>query len=200
MVPLRLHPYALVVTNTNKRRVLADSKYNERRNECEEALHIFQMYEPGLTCLVDVSTELWESVVSFLPDTLHKRLRHLLSENARVLRAADLLPTDDIVGVGTLLNESHCSLRDDYEVTGLELDALVEAAWNSEGCIGSRMTGAGFGGCTVSLVHKDSLNTFQHDVSEQYILKTGIHPTFYIFQVGAGAREITNEVFSSCQF
>ncbi len=200
MVPLRLHPYALVVTNTNKSRGLTDSKYNERRCECEEALRIFQTYEGSITYLARVSRELWQRMADTLPDILRKRTRHLLSENERVLRAAELLAADDILGVGQLLNESHCSLRDDFEVTGWELDSLVKASWNSAGCIGSRMTGAGFGGCTISLVHEDSVDIFKREVRIQYTRDTGLQPTFYIFSVGDGAREISSEVFSSCLF
>lgn len=198
MIPLRLHPYALVITNTNKTRELADSKYNERRRECELALQTFQTFSPNVKSLAKVPHELWDTVSDSLSEVLRKRTRHLRSENERVLRAAELLTADEIFGVGQLLNESHRSLRDDFEVTGKELDSLVEASWNSDGCIGSRMTGAGFGGCTISLVREDCLDAFQRDVSRQYTRDTGLLPTFYIFCVGDGAREIPSEVFTSC--
>jgi galactokinase len=117
-------------------------------------------------------------------------------ENHRAVSAADLLSSGDVKQFGQMMNESHISLRDDYEVTGAELDALVEAAWSVEGCLGSRMTGAGFGGCTVSLVAKDKSDDFQSRVAELYTAKTGLFPSFYITEIGDGAREVTEEVLS----
>ncbi len=194
LVPVQAPGYKLVITNTNKRRGLADSKYNERRQECETALAQMQRVDPNLTCLADVSPDDWERLSAVLDDeTLKKRARHVVFEHARTQRAAALLEQGNLRAFGELMNESHRSLRDDYEVTGPELDALVEAAWTVEGCIGSRMTGAGFGGCTVSLVEESQLSVFEQVVTERYIEQIGRTPSFYVSDIGDGVREVTGD-------
>jgi galactokinase len=194
LVPVQAPGYKLVITNTNKRRGLSDSKYNERRQECEAALAQMQRANPSLTCLADVSVEDWERLSAVIDDErLRKRAHHVVFENARTQRAATLLEQGNLRAFGELMNESHRSLRDDYEVTGPELDALVEAAWTVEGCIGSRMTGAGFGGCTVSFVEAPQLPVFEQVVAERYIEQTGWAPSFYVSDIGDGVREVTSD-------
>ncbi|GMA50972.1 galactokinase [Alicyclobacillus contaminans] len=194
-VPVRAPGYRFVITHTNKRRGLADSKYNERRAECEAALAQLRTVRKDLTCLADLSKEEWNALAWHLKDdVLQRRARHVVTENARTLEAARRLAAGDLPGFGQLMNESHISLRDDYEVTGPELDALVEAAWQTEGCLGSRMTGAGFGGCTVSLVRETAVERFQDEVARQYERATGLAPTFYVTDLGAGVREVTAEI------
>lgn len=191
LVPIQTSGYRLVITNTNKRRGLADSKYNERRTECEQALHDLQQVNPDLTCLADVNPKDWSTLEqSITNDVWHKRARHVVFENSRAKSAAQVLAQGEIRTFGEMMNESHQSLRDDYEVTGRELDALVEAACAVEGCIGSRMTGAGFGGCTVSLVELNRVPTFEEQVHHRYTAVTGLKPSFYVCEIGDGAHHI----------
>jgi galactokinase len=200
-VPIPVDGYQIIITNTNKRRTLADSKYNERRSECDRALSILRGVRPELEFLAELTVEEWTKVEHHLTDAvLHKRARHVVMENHRAVISADVLASGDLHTFGRMMNESHMSLRDDYEVTGAELDTLVEAAWSVDGCIGSRMTGAGFGGCTVSLVAKDRVEAFQVEVAEKYTAKTGLVPSFYVSDIGDGAREVTQEVFKAWPF
>lgn len=195
LVPIQAAGYQLVIANTNKRRGLTDSKYNERRSECEAALAQLQQVRPKLTCLADIHASEWPVLEeSITGDVLRRRARHVVQENTRAKTAAKVLADGDILRFGEMMIESHVSLRDDYEVTGVELDALAEAAWNVEGCIGSRMTGAGFGGCTVSLVANDAVARFETEVGARYTAATGLTPAFYVTQIGDGARRITEEV------
>lgn len=192
--PLKLGDYKLVITNTNKRRGLADSKYNERRSECEEGFRIVQQYLPSVSSLGEVTPEQWEKVADQVDSPLIRmRLDHVVNENARVLASVKALEDGNLHEFGRLMIQSHESLRDLFEVTGFELDTLFEEARKIEGCIGTRMTGAGFGGCTVSLVHQDGLEDFQRNVAEGYHAKTGLTATFYICEIGDGAREVTEE-------
>ncbi|WP_441394801.1 galactokinase [Alicyclobacillus acidiphilus] len=194
LVPVSLDRVTLVIANTNKRRTLADSKYNARRSECEQALRELQKIRPALRTLADIGDE-WPEIEPYLTDTtLKKRARHVVLENQRAKRAVEVLRAGDTQRFGEMMNASHQSLRDDYEVTGPELDALVEAAWSVEGCIGSRMTGAGFGGCTVSLVSTDSLEEFMAVVKARYVASIGYEPSFYVTGVGDGVQEMTEEV------
>jgi galactokinase len=194
-VPLVLSEYRLLIANTNKRRGLADSKYNERRRECEIGFEEIRKHLPGVTCLGDVTEEQWGEVAKHVHSpTIRKRLEHVVTENARVLRSTKALEEGDLKVFGQLMIQSHESLRDLYEVTGRELDALFEESRKAEGCIGTRMTGAGFGGCTVSIVHRDQVQEFQERVSRGYQEKTGLTPTFYVCATGDGAREVTEEV------
>lgn len=194
-VPLALGDYRLVITNSNKKRGLADSKYNERRAESEEALRILQTVYPDRAYLCAISPEELEDAKHLFADapTLYKRARHAASEQARVHRAAECLKDGNLSEFGALLHASNGSLRDDYEVTGEHLDALYDAICTVDGVLGSRMTGAGFGGCNISLVHKDSVDAFQEEVRAKYFAKTGITPSFYLSDIGDGAREVTKE-------
>ncbi|MGG1685779.1 galactokinase [Pseudalkalibacillus sp. NRS-1564] len=188
--PVVLEKASLVIANTNKRRGLADSKYNERRSECERALAELQEHV-SIQSLGDLTIDSFEAHKHHITNLIdQKRAKHAVYENVRTIEAAKRLKAGEIGAFGQLMNESHVSLRDDYEVTGLELDALVEAAWSEEGVIGSRMTGAGFGGCTISIVEDQFLTSFQTNVAKTYKEKTGLTPEFYVVEIGAGAREI----------
>lgn len=187
---LSLENASLIIANTNKRRGLADSKYNERRRECERALQELKPYV-NIAALGDLTVDQFEEVQGYITNpVVRKRAKHAVYENARTMEAVRKLEDGNIEGFGKLMNESHISLRDDYEVTGKELDALVEAAWAQEGVIGARMTGAGFGGCTVNLVKKEYVENFILKVREAYKNSTGLHADFYIVEIGDGAKEI----------
>ncbi|WAM33174.1 galactokinase [Caldicellulosiruptor morganii] len=189
-VPLKLGDYKIVVSNTNKKRSLADSKYNERRAECEKGLKILQE-KLSISCLGELSREEFEKYKYLIEDeTVLKRVRHVVYEDDRVLKSIEVLEKGDLASFGKLMIESHISLRDDYEVTGFELDTLFEEALKIDGVIGSRMTGAGFGGCTVSIVHKDAIDEFTKMVGENYHKKTSLKPEFYVFDIDDGTREI----------
>ncbi len=187
--PIILNDIDIVIANTNKRRGLADSKYNERRSECERALKALKE-KLNINSLGDLNEKEFEENKYLIKDENEKRrAKHAVYENRRTIKAARYLENQDIEEFGRLMNESHISLRDDYEVTGIELDTLVEVAWKY-GAIGSRMTGAGFGGCTVSLVNRENLNEFIEKVGKEYKNKIGYDATFYTVSVGDGAREI----------
>lgn len=192
--PLKLEDAVIIIANTNKRRQLGESKYNERRSECERALKDLQKVL-NISSLGELTPEQFEQHKHLIEDeTCRKRAKHAVYENARTLKAVEYLNNGNIEQFGKLMNESHVSLRDDYEVTGKELDSLVQAAWETNGVIGSRMTGAGFGGCTVSIVKKDAVETFKKQVGERYTKETGLVADFYVVNVGDGAREIKKEV------
>lgn len=187
--PIDLDGLSIVIMNTNKRRELADSKYNERRAECETALKQLQR-ALSIQSLGDVTPDTFESNVSLLQDeTLVKRARHAVYENDRTLQALVALKENRLEDFGRLMNASHVSLRDDYEVTGKELDTLVESAW-ANGAIGARMTGAGFGGCAIALVRDEAIDSFRQMVSERYSEEVGYAPTFYVASIGEGAHEM----------
>ena len=189
-VPLILDGFKIVISNTNKRRGLADSKYNERRAECEKALEEMNA-EGKFAFLSDIDFEMFNDLHKRLSDrVLLKRARHVITENQRVIDAMSALERGDLSEFGQLMNASHVSLRDDYEVTGSELDALVEEAWKVEGVYGSRMTGAGFGGCTVSIVKDSAVDSFIAKVGPGYEKRTGLKPLFYIAGVSDGARRL----------
>lgn len=188
--PIELKNEVLVIANTNKRRGLADSKYNERRSECEKALEELKV-KLNITSLGDLTIDEFEKNKELIKDEIRlKRAKHAVYENQRTLMAKDALESNDLITFGKLMNESHISLRDDYEVTGIELDTLVELAWNHSGVLGARMTGAGFGGCTVALVKKDSVDDFIKTIGQGYKDKIGYEASFYIAEVGNGTREI----------
>ncbi|MDM5285536.1 galactokinase [Peribacillus frigoritolerans] len=190
-VPLEIDGYKLVITNTNKRRGLADSKYNERRAQCEEGLSIIQQQLPLVRNLGDVSLAEWEKVHHFIEDdVIHRRVEHVIKENERVLAATKSLQDNDLYAFGARMKQSHVSLRDLYEVTGFELDTLFEEASKVEGCVGTRMTGAGFGGCSVSLVKEEAVDEFKEKVAKNYSEKTGLEPIFYVCEIGDGAKEM----------
>lgn len=187
-VPIKLEDMSIVIANTNKKRGLADSKYNERRASCEAAVAQLNKNNIDIKYLGELSVAKFEEVKHFIKDEEQlKRANHAVRENERTKLAVEVLKAGDIESFGKLMNDSHISLRDDYEVTGLELDSLVEAAWNEEGTLGSRMTGAGFGGCTVSIVRNKNLKTFIANVGKKYKEKTGLEASFYVANVGAGA-------------
>lgn len=189
-VPIHLNGIKIVIANTNKRRGLAESKYNERRSQCEKAVEEISK-QKEIPHLSKLSLDEFQTLSHTISDqTVKKRALHVISENDRTLRAISALKAGDIKEFGKLMNASHDSLRDNYEVTGVELDTLVEEARKVDGTIGSRMTGAGFGGCTVSLVEEDAIEDFIRDVGQNYKKKTGLSPDFYIAEVGDGAKKI----------
>ncbi|RQW23089.1 galactokinase [Bacillus sp. C1-1] len=191
LVPLALGAYSIVITNTNKKRGLADSKYNERRSECEQGLHILQKEGYPLDSLSDLTTAAWAQAKTVVTNnTLKKRVNHVVTENSRVKQAVTFLKAHDLKSLGACMNESHRSLADDYEVTGYELDLLYMIQKDQKGCIGTRMTGAGFGGCTVSLVHHDYIDAFKENVSFLYEQKTSIKPDFYVSLAGDGVKKL----------
>jgi galactokinase len=190
-VPLKLDGMKIVIANTNKRRGLADSKYNERRAQCEAAVEALRTRK-NIRYLSDLDLDEFHALSHLITDeTQRRRAHHVISENARTLRAIDALNQGDIATFGTLMNQSHDSLRDDYEVTGTELDTLVEEARKAEGTIGSRMTGAGFGGCTVSIVKEDAVEQFIREVGAAYLARTGLTADFYVAEIGDGSKRIT---------
>lgn len=190
-VPLNLKGYRIVIANTNKKRSLADSKYNERRSQCEAAFEVLKKYLPEATCLGDISKDEFEKYkYEIEDDTVRKRAEHIIDEDDRVLKSVGALSNNDIELFGRYMTASHDSLRDLYEVTGFELDTLVEEALKIDGTVGSRMTGAGFGGCTVSIVREEAVGSFISEVGRGYTAKTGLVPAFYVTEVGDGGREI----------
>lgn len=187
---VNLQGMKLVISCSNKRRGLGDSKYNERREECETALTEIQA-GMGINTLGDLDEQLFEQIKMAIKDEdRRKRARHAVYENRRTIRAVQALKDNDIALFGKLMNESHISLRDDYEVTGEELDTLVEEAWKIEGVIGSRMTGAGFGGCTVSLVKDEAVEEFIEKVGAAYKERIGYAADFYAVEIGSGPCEL----------
>ena len=184
--PIKLDGCKIVIACSNKKRGLGDSKYNERRQECEDALAALQKVLPVKT-LGELTEDVFEANRSTIGDPVkERRAKHAVYENQRTIRAVQALKAGDLKQFGELMNESHISLRDDYEVTGIELDTLVENAWKQEGVIGSRMTGAGFGGCTVSIVREDGIDSFIRNVGEAYLAKIGYAADFYVVEIGDG--------------
>ncbi len=189
-VPLILGGHSLIIANTNKRRGLTDSKYNERRAECESAVELLQTYRP-LRNLGELDSNDIPALGKFIDDAvIRKRAHHVITENARVKEAVKVLMDNDLRRFGELMTESHDSLRDDYEVTGFELDTLAGEAIKLPGVLGSRMTGAGFGGCTVSIVESGSVDQFISELGRIYFEKTGLKADFYRPLIGDGARMI----------
>lgn len=190
-VPVKLKNMSIVIANTNKKRGLADSKYNERRTSCEEAVKVLNNNGVNIKYLGELTVAEFEKVKHYITDEEQlKRATHAVTENERAKIAVEFLKKDDIAEFGRLMNKSHISLRDDYEVTGIELDSLVEAAWEEKGTVGSRMTGAGFGGCTVSIVENGYVDSFIKNVGKKYKEKIGLEASFYIGNIGDGAGKI----------
>ena len=188
--PIKLEGAKIVISCSNKKRGLGSSKYNERREECETALKQIQS-GMGIDTLGDLTEEQFESVKMAITDEdCRRRAKHAVYENQRTIQAVAALKADDIARFGQLMNESHVSLRDDYEVTGEELDTLVEEAWKIDGVIGSRMTGAGFGGCTVSIVKTETVDTFIERVGAAYKSTIGYAADFYVVEIGSGPCEL----------
>lgn len=188
--PLVLGDAKIVIACSNKKRGLGDSKYNERRSECETALSELQTVV-DIKSLGELSEEQFEQYKGAIKDPVRvKRAKHAVYENQRTLKAVEALKDNDIALFGRLMNDSHVSLRDDYEVTGKELDTLVAAAWETDGVIGSRMTGAGFGGCTVSIVKDDAVERFIETVGKKYEETIGYAADFYVVEIGDGAKRL----------
>ena len=184
--PVRLENAKIVIACSNKKRGLGDSKYNERRSECEAALAELQQ-----VCKIKSLGELTEGEFEKHKDSIgsevrRRRAKHAVYENQRTIQAVQALEDNDVAAFGRMMNASHVSLRDDYEVTGIELDTLVEEAWKVEGVIGSRMTGAGFGGCTVSIVKDEAIDAFIASVGSAYRDKIGYEADFYVVEIGDG--------------
>jgi galactokinase len=185
-----LRGFKLIIGNTNKQRGLADSKYNERVAECQLAVTYLAQTMP-ISKLGEVSFMQFYKMQEEIPDELvRRRARHVISENQRVLNSVSSLLKGDILQFGALMNASHESLRENYEVTGIELDTMVAEAQKISGVVGSRMTGAGFGGCTVSLVREEVVEKFIEQVGKEYHAKTGLKADFYIAEVSDGVKEI----------
>ncbi|RKI41828.1 galactokinase [bacterium D16-51] len=188
--PVKLKDAKIIISSSNKRRGLSSSKYNERREECEMALSEIQA-GMGINTLGDLDEALFEQVKMAIRDEdRRKRAKHAVYENQRTIKAVHALKNNDIELFGKLMNESHISLRDDYEVTGEELDTLVQEAWKVDGVIGSRMTGAGFGGCTVSIVKNNMVDEFIKRVGTAYKEKIGYSAKFYVVEIGSGPFEL----------
>ena len=188
--PIKMKGAKIVIAASNKKRKLTDSKYNERRAECEEALADIQK-QMDIKALGDLTEEQFEEVKDAVKNPVcRKRAKHAVYENQRTIKAVAALKAGNLETFGKLMNASHVSLRDDYEVTGKELDTLVEAAWKQEGVIGSRMTGAGFGGCTVSIVKEEAIDDFIKNVGEIYEKEIGYAADFYVVEIGDGSRRI----------
>jgi len=185
-----LQDYTLVIANTNKRRTLADSKYNERKSECDTVLAIVQQLS-NYQHLAHIPLDLLPQCLTLITDeTLQKRLSHVVSEQYRTQEAFAALNSGELTKFGELMNQSHLSLQHDYAVTGFELDTLVKLAWNFTGCIGARMTGAGFGGCTINLVAVDKVADFIAQVGSKYYAHTQLNADFYVTSASNGAQEI----------
>jgi galactokinase len=180
----------LVVCNTMVKHALAGGEYNVRRAECEAGVRHLAKSLPNVRALRDVTIEELERYGSDLPPVIYKRCRHVITENARVLEAADALERGDLVTFGRLMAESHRSLRDDYEVSCRELDIMVDLASKIEGVYGARMTGGGFGGCTINLVRADSVAHFKQEVARGYEEATGLHPEIYTCTAAEGAGRV----------
>lgn len=190
LVPAEFGDNVILIMNTNKRRELADSKYNQRRSECEAALEELQT-ELNIQTLGDLSNEAFDANTGLLSnETYLKRSRHAVYENTRTQEAVELLKANQLEEFGQLLNQSHISLRDDYEVTGAELDALVEAAWDQKGVLGARMTGAGMGGCAIALVNKEAVDEAIDQIGQRYKDQIGYDASFYVAEIGDGAKKL----------
>lgn len=184
--PVKLEHAKIVIGCTNKKRGLGDSKYNERRSECETALAELQKVV-DIKSLGELTEEQFEQYKHAIKDEVRvRRAKHAVYENQRTVEAVKALNANDIKRFGELMNASHVSLSKDYEVTGIELDTMVEAAWKQDGVIGSRMTGAGFGGCTVSIVEEDKVDDFIREVGKVYEEKIGYAADFYVVDIGDG--------------
>lgn len=188
--PILLPDAKILITNSKVKHSLVDSAYNDRRNECARALEELQT-ELDIESLGELSEEEFASNADLIQDPVcRRRAKHAVYENQRTIRAVEALKAGRIEEFGQLMNASHVSLRDDYEVSCSEVDILVEEAWQVPGVIGSRITGGGFGGCTVSLVKNDAIDTFIEQVGAAYREKTGINAEFYMVEIGDGARRV----------
>ena len=186
-MPVKLQGIKVVISNTHSPHKLDSGAYNARVAECKKAVEQLNSVRP-LKYLAELTEEEFKNVEHAITDEVaHKRARHVVGEVQRTTDAVKALKAGDIEAFGKLMNASHVSLRDDYEVTGLKLDTMAEEAWKIKGVIGSRMTGGGFGGCTVSLVKDEAIDTFIAEVGKNYKAKTGLDAEFYIAEIGDGA-------------
>ena len=186
--PVDMGNNVIVIMNTNKRRELADSKYNERRSECETAVGELQA-ELDIKTLGELDAQTFDEYAYLIEDENRlKRARHAVWENQRTMQAQAALEEGNLEKFGRLVNASHVSLEHDYEVTGIELDTLAHTAWKQEGVLGARMTGAGFGGCGIAIVDKDKVEAFKENVGKVYTEKIGYAPAFYIAEIADGTK------------
>ena len=189
-VPLSMAGYKLVIVNTNKKRGLADSKYNERRSECEEAVAEISKLRP-ISTLCELNEEEFSMYKQQISNpVVQRRAKHAILENQRVIKAIHALKANDLSTFGQLMNASHQSLKEDYEVTGIELDTLAEESQKLDGVLGARMTGAGFGGCTVTLIEENKIEDYIKNISQIYQAKVHLEATFYVAEIGEGVRKI----------
>ena len=191
LVPLHLEGIKIVVCNTGVKRGLVDSEYNKRRSECERGVGRLEEFLPGIKALRDVDIDDFQKYRYHLKEITEKRCGYVIEENVRVLESVQSLEDNDLVRFGELMNESHIGLRDQYEVSCPELDAMVEIAWNTDGVLGSRMTGAGFGGCTVTLALEDAVEELIEKVNKEYPDRTGLQPEVYVCSAEDGAGDVT---------
>jgi len=186
-IPFKQDSYYIVLCNTLKKRELVDSEYNKRKKECEEGVTFFQKLNPEIEFLRDVDVDLFNSKKNEMPENIQKRCGHVIYENKRVIDCVEALENDDFEKMKNLLFESHYSLKDLYEVSCKELDILVEIARDCEGASGSRMMGAGFGGCTINVVEKSKIEEFSSTINSEYYKQTSIKPEIYICRIEDGA-------------
>ena len=187
---INMDGYKIVISNTNKKRKLADSKYNERRSECERALKNLKS-KLNINTLGELTEDEFNENINLINNNIDKkRAKHAVYENQRVLKAVKALEESDLKLFGKLMIDSHNSLKYEYEVTGIELDTLVDIALKQEGVIGSRMTGAGFGGCSVSIVKEDKVDDFIKNVGKLYEESIGYSPSFYVANISCGAKKL----------
>jgi len=186
-VPLPADEAAVVVIDSGVQRKLTAGAYNERRSQCEDGVERLKAFAPAIEQLRDVSLEVFEAHADALPETVRRRCRHVVTEDTRVLESVEVLKAGDLDRFGEFLNASHDSLRDDYEVSGPELDLLVEIARGVEGVFGSRLTGAGFGGCTVTLARPEAVEPLRAAVLARYEKETGLAPRIWVSEAAAGA-------------
>ena len=189
-VPLPQTGVSIIIADTNKKRGLVDSEYNTRRAECERSVELLRAHLPGIKALRDVTPDQFAQYADTLPEVTRKRARHVITEDERTLESVEALKAGNIVRFGELMNGSHESLKLDYEVSCKELDAMVDAARSIQGVYGARMTGAGFGGCTVSLVADEAVERFLEEVPVLYKRATGLTSTIYVTTAAQGAQRI----------
>jgi galactokinase len=188
-IPLRLHEFQIVICDSHVRHALASSEYNQRRQDCESGVKLLRASIKEILALRDVTSAQFEANSSLLPEPVLRRCRHVISENARTLKAAEALASGNVIEMGRLMSASHHSLKVDYEVSCDELDLLVELAEAQPGVLGARLTGGGFGGCTVNLVERRRIDSFIKSITRDYQAQTGILPGIFFTEAAAGARE-----------
>jgi galactokinase len=189
LVPLESNESRIIVCNTMVKHELGASAYNQRRSECEQGVRMMQSHWPEIKALRDVSSTQFMEIEQELPPVIAQRCRHVITEDERVLESIQALNRSELSLFGRLMNASHDSLRDDYQVSCAELDLMVEIARKLPGCLGARMTGGGFGGCTVNLVELAHVDNFCQDIITKYQLKTGLDPQIYVTVPSQGAHE-----------